>query len=99
MTTSNGKAMKKLVAVRKDRNEKNHWTTIGVAFENSDGSFNLRSTTCRLTPPIPPSSCATSTSAPKTSLATRAPPDGTRLGGRGAPSAAVSARPFYVAPT
>ena len=42
MTTSNGKAMKKLVAVRKDRNEKNHWTTIGVAFENSDGSFNLR---------------------------------------------------------
>ncbi|HZL19692.1 MAG TPA: hypothetical protein VFG23_18305 [Polyangia bacterium] len=42
MTTSNGKAMKKLVAVRKDRNEKNHWTTIGVAFQNSDGSFNLR---------------------------------------------------------
>ena len=42
MTTSNGKAMKKLVAVRKDRNDKNHWTTIGVAFENSDGSFNLR---------------------------------------------------------
>jgi len=42
MTTSNGKAMKKLVAVRKDRNDKNHWTTIGVAFENSGGSFNLR---------------------------------------------------------
>jgi hypothetical protein len=42
MTTSNGKTMKKLVAVRKDRNEKNHWTTIGVAFENDDGSFNLR---------------------------------------------------------
>jgi hypothetical protein len=42
MTTSKGKAMKKLVAVRKDRNDKNHWTTIGVAFENDDGSWNLR---------------------------------------------------------
>jgi hypothetical protein len=44
MTTSKGKTMKKLVAVRKDRKDpdKNYWTTIGVAFENDDGSFNLR---------------------------------------------------------
>lgn len=42
MTTSKGRAMKKLVAVRKDRNDKNHWTTIGVAFENDDGNFNPR---------------------------------------------------------
>ncbi len=33
--------MKQLVAV-KTRNEKNYWTRIGVAFENADGSWNLR---------------------------------------------------------
>ena len=34
-------SMKQLVAV-KTRNEKNYWTRIGVAFENADGSWNLR---------------------------------------------------------
>lgn len=33
--------MKQLVAV-KTRNEKNFWTRVGVAYENSDGSYNLR---------------------------------------------------------
>ncbi len=34
-------SMKQLVAV-KTRNEKNYWNRIGVAFENTDGSWNLR---------------------------------------------------------
>jgi len=34
-------SMKQLVAVT-TRNEKNYWTRIGVAYENSDGSWNLR---------------------------------------------------------
>jgi hypothetical protein len=41
----NSKNMKKLVAVvqRGEGNEqKSFWTTIGVAFENRDGSYNLR---------------------------------------------------------
>jgi len=33
--------MKQLVAV-KTRNEKHYWTRIGVAYENHDGSWNLR---------------------------------------------------------
>ena len=33
--------MKQLVAV-KTRNEKHYWTRIGVAYENQDGSWNLR---------------------------------------------------------
>ena len=35
------KNMKQLVAVV-NRGEKNFWTRIGVAFENQDGSWNLR---------------------------------------------------------
>jgi hypothetical protein len=42
---SNSKNMMKLVAVvqyGEGENRKNRWTTIGVAFENRDGSWNLR---------------------------------------------------------
>jgi hypothetical protein len=35
------KNMKQLVAVV-TRNDKSYWTRIGVGFENSDGSWNLR---------------------------------------------------------
>lgn len=35
------KNMKQLVAVV-TRNDKSYWTRIGVAYENSDGSWNLR---------------------------------------------------------
>jgi hypothetical protein len=41
---ANDKRMMKLVAVKeggKGRDKKNFWTKIGVAFENSDGSWNL----------------------------------------------------------
>jgi hypothetical protein len=42
---NNGKKMMKLVAVvlyGPENNRKSKWTTIGVAFENRDASFNLR---------------------------------------------------------
>ena len=45
MGNTNGKNMKQLVAVL-ERGEgddkKSYWTRIGVAFENRDGSWNLR---------------------------------------------------------
>jgi len=40
-TTTKRNTMKQLVAV-KTRNEKHYWTRIGVAYENHDGSWNLR---------------------------------------------------------
>ncbi len=39
--TTKKNTMKQLVAV-KTRNEKHYWTRIGVAYENHDGSWNLR---------------------------------------------------------
>ena len=39
--TTKKNSMKELVAV-KTRNEKHYWTRIGVAYENQDGSWNLR---------------------------------------------------------
>jgi len=45
MGTTNGKKMKQLVAAveRGEGNDKkSYWTSIGVAFENKDGSWNLR---------------------------------------------------------
>jgi hypothetical protein len=41
----NSKNMKKLVAAvqyGEGNNKKSRWTNIGVAFENRDGSYNLR---------------------------------------------------------
>jgi hypothetical protein len=45
MANANGKNMKQLVAaVERGEGEekKSYWTRIGVAFENRDGSWNLR---------------------------------------------------------
>jgi len=45
MATANGKNMKQIVAAieRGEGEEKrSYWTRIGVAFENRDGSWNLR---------------------------------------------------------
>jgi hypothetical protein len=44
MGNANGKKMKQLVsAIERGEGEekKSYWTTIGVAFENRDGSWNL----------------------------------------------------------
>lgn len=43
--SNNGKKMKQLVAVierGEGEERKSYWTRIGVAFENRDGSYNLR---------------------------------------------------------
>ena len=45
MGNTNGKNMKELVAVLErgeGEEKKSYWTRIGVAFENRDGSWNLR---------------------------------------------------------
>ncbi|HET6334388.1 MAG TPA: hypothetical protein VFG30_14290, partial [Polyangiales bacterium] len=40
---NNDRKMKKLVAgVQRGDNERTFWTNIGVAFENADGSWNLK---------------------------------------------------------
>ena len=41
MSDANGKTMKKIVGAVEGKDGKSHWTRIGVAFENKDGSFNL----------------------------------------------------------
>jgi hypothetical protein len=43
--SNNGKKMKQLVAAierGEGEEKKSYWTRIGVAFENRDGSYNLR---------------------------------------------------------
>lgn len=41
MSNHNSKSHKEILGVV-SRKDKNYWTKIGVAFENSDGSYNLR---------------------------------------------------------
>jgi hypothetical protein len=42
MTTKNLKKLVAAVTRGEGENRKSFWTKIGVAFENADGSFNLR---------------------------------------------------------
>jgi hypothetical protein len=47
MTNKSRKQILGVVQFSRDDEKKNRWTRIGVAFENSDGSWNLRGRTHR----------------------------------------------------